>query len=133
MEKVATAEAAVVSSEPGESGSGIEPDPVEQPEGASEFQQVLQDHKRRSYRKSPQQCHVLLVCCKGALVPSWFLTMILKGFSKQPLQGKADVYQIKKHVLSGLGLCQLYWICLSMAAAADRAWCGSRAGAAHTE
>lgn len=43
--EVLTAEAAVVSSEPGESGSATAPDPVEQPEGATEFQWVLQDTK----------------------------------------------------------------------------------------
>lgn len=43
--EVSTAEAAVVSSEPGESGSATAPDPVEQPEGATEFQWVLQDTK----------------------------------------------------------------------------------------
>lgn len=70
MEKVATAEAAVVSSEPGESGSGIGPDPVEQPEGASEFQQVLQDHKRRSYRKSSAMSYWF--AAKGPLCQAGF-------------------------------------------------------------
>lgn len=42
---MSAADAAVVSSEPGESGSGMGPDPVEQPEGASESQQMLQDQK----------------------------------------------------------------------------------------
>lgn len=68
-------------------------------------------HKRCSCRKSPQQCHGLLVCCKAALVLNWLLTMILKGFNKQLFQGRADVYQIKEHVLCGFGSCQLYWMC----------------------
>lgn len=129
--KGSTADAAVVSSEPGDIDTGIGPDPVEQPEGANEFQQVMQDHKKCSCTKSSQQYHVL-VCCKGALVLSWLLTMILKGFKKQLLQGKAAVYQRKEHVLYGFGFYQLYWICVSMVAVADRAQCGSGAGGAQT-